>query len=89
MTNKTNNTQTITIQATENVSEYHITQMLALGGIHCTQKSDDTLAWYEYVSDADVVLPSSVKIHFTKQEDLFTVQDVIRLMWNMSNYNAL
>lgn len=85
MTNKTNNTTTITIQSTENISEYNITAMLALGGIHHAQTSDRTLAWYEYVSDADVVLPSSVKIHFTKQEDLFTVNDVIRLMWNMSN----
>ena len=75
----TNKYTTITIQANKVVGEYNISSMLALGGIHnFTQTSDKTEAYMEYTDNG-------VTVHFTKQEDLFTVNDVIRLMWNMAH----
>lgn len=79
MTKKTNNTTSITIQANKVIGEYNISSLLALGGIHnFKQTSDKTEAYMEYTDNG-------VTVHFTKQEDLFTVNDVIKLMWNMTN----
>jgi hypothetical protein len=68
---------TLTINTNETFDAFMISDLLHLTGLAGAPTSDKELGFTEYVD-------GGIKITFTKQTDLFKVQDVLRYVWDNS-----